>query len=47
LLGFKINDEGAEGTWTVFDHPVIRIYAKTMIYSKEGYLHMLSVNKME
>ena len=24
-----LNDEQAEETWTVFDHPVIRIYKKT------------------
>ena len=35
-LGFKkmaefsagLNDENSEETWTVFDHPVIRIYKK-------------------
>jgi hypothetical protein len=25
---YEINDENAEETWTVFDHPVIRIYEK-------------------
>ena len=25
---YPVNDEGAEETWTVFDHPVIRVYKK-------------------
>ena len=28
ILGLQINDEKAEETFTVFDHPVVRIYEK-------------------
>jgi len=30
-FSFKFNDEKAEETWTVFDHPVIRIYKKSSL----------------
>lgn len=33
----RFNDEKAEETFTVFDHPVIRIYKKTVKLTKEGY----------
>lgn len=39
---FLINDEEAEETWSVFDHPVIRIYQKTVNYDKEDYEKLFS-----
>ncbi len=33
----EINDESSEETYTVFDHPVIRIYKKVLPMSKEQY----------
>jgi len=48
-LGFKkikqfsrLNDENAEESWSVFDHPVIRIYQKTTPYSLIQYNKLLS-----
>ncbi len=32
-----LNDEGAEETWTVFDHPVIRIYKKVGVGLPDPY----------
>ncbi|MBP8591316.1 glycosyltransferase family 39 protein [Candidatus Shapirobacteria bacterium] len=37
----KISDEKAEETWSVFDHPVIRIYQKEAAYSSLTYQEML------
>ena len=39
LLGLTIEfpDEKAEETWSVFDHPVIRIFKKNAQLTKEGY----------
>lgn len=39
---FLIDDERAEETWSVFDHPVIRIYQKTVNLSKEDYEKLFS-----
>lgn len=39
---FLINDEQAEETWSVFDHPVIRIYQKTVNLGKEDYEKLFS-----
>ena len=36
-LQFSISDEVAEETFTVFDHPVIRIYKKIIYYNKSDY----------
>lgn len=33
----SISDEQAEETWSVFDHPVIRIYQKKIDYTREQY----------
>jgi len=42
---FQYSDESAEETWSVFDHPVIRIYKKTFYIPKEQY-HQLFVNRL-
>ena len=42
-----ISDEQAEETWSVFDHPVIRIYQKTILHSPEEYRQILGVEKQE
>jgi 4-amino-4-deoxy-L-arabinose transferase-like glycosyltransferase len=36
------SDESAEETWSVFDHPTIRIYKKTKQLSSDSYLSILS-----
>lgn len=38
-----ISDEFAEETWSVFDHPVIRIYKKTKPLLRETYEELLKV----
>jgi hypothetical protein len=38
-----IADESAEETWSVFDHPVIRIYKKTKLMNKEDYEKILKI----
>jgi len=52
-LGFKeikqfshLNDELAEETWSVFDHPKIRIYKKTVLYSSSQYNNLLLNNSI-
>ncbi len=42
LLGIQFPDEHAEETWTVFDHPVVRIYLKTNPLSRDRYLELLN-----
>ena len=37
LLGYTFPDEQAEETFTVFDHPVIRIYKKVKPLNREDY----------
>lgn len=37
----RLNDEQAEETWSVFDHPVIRVYKKINFYSKEDYKRLI------
>jgi hypothetical protein len=41
LWFFEFPDEFAEETWSVFDHPVIRVYQKDQFYDKEKYLDLL------
>lgn len=36
-----ISDETAEETWSVFDHPVVRIYKKTINFSQDYYRDLL------
>jgi len=38
-----VDDELAEETWSVFDHPVIRIYKKIHPFSKETYESLLQI----
>ncbi len=52
-LGFKeikqfshLNDELAEETWSVFDHPKIRIYKKAVLYSSSQYNNLLLNNSI-
>lgn len=38
---YAVNDENSEETWTVFDHPVIRIFKKTKYYPNNYYVELL------
>ena len=40
-ITLEFPDESAEETWSVFDHPVIRIYQKNVRYSREDYAKIL------
>ena len=40
-VSLEFPDETAEETWSVFDHPVIRIFKKTQQLSKENYAKIL------
>ncbi|HUW21266.1 MAG TPA: glycosyltransferase family 39 protein [Candidatus Bathyarchaeia archaeon] len=40
---WEIPDELAEETWSVFDHPVIRLYKKTLFYSEKKYKDLLNL----
>jgi hypothetical protein len=40
---FSINDESAEETWSVFDHPVIRIYQKVKPLTIQDYENLLQI----
>ena len=40
-LRFQINDERAEETWSVFDHPVIYVFKKTKVYPLNYYDQLL------
>jgi len=42
-LKLEIRDEIAEETWSVFDHPVIRIYQKMIPLSKQDYEQILKI----
>jgi len=39
----SINDEDAEETFTVFDHPVVRIYRKIKKLNREDYQRLLNI----
>lgn len=39
---FRFSDETAEETWTVFDHPVVRIYKKVIRYPEDFYRRLLT-----
>ena len=41
-LKFEIDDEQAEETWSVFDHPVVRIDKKTNLLSEIDYQRLLT-----
>ena len=45
LLGLSVEfpDESAEETWSVFDHPVIRIFEKKVQLTKEDYAKFLDI----
>lgn len=40
-LKLEINDESAEETWSVFDHPVIKVYKKTRSLTAQDYKQSL------
>lgn len=40
---FVVNDEIAEETWSVFDHPVVRVYKKVKILSQNDYEKLLEI----
>lgn len=42
-LSLKFPDENAEETFTVFDHPVIRMFKKVTPYSAQTYRNLLSI----
>ena len=42
-LNMEIPDEAAEETWSVFDHPVIRIFKKNVQLSRERYARFLEL----
>lgn len=39
-LSFEIPDENAEETWSVFDHPVIRVFQKRAKLTKDEYVRL-------
>jgi len=43
LLGYTFPDEQAEETFTVFDHPVIRIYKKTKPMTEKDYRDLFKI----
>jgi hypothetical protein len=43
LGSLEIDDESAEETWSVFDHPVIRIYKKVKLYPINYYAQILKI----
>src|SRR4030042_6866816 len=43
LGSLEIDDESAEETWSVFDHPVIRIYKKINFYPINSYVKILKI----
>ncbi|MBN1262744.1 MAG: glycosyltransferase family 39 protein [Candidatus Pacebacteria bacterium] len=43
LRQIKFPDENAEETWSVFDHPVIRLYEKKQFLSQETYRQLFRI----
>lgn len=41
-FGLEISDEKAEETWSVFDHPVIRIFKKSATLTRQDYAKALA-----
>jgi hypothetical protein len=43
VIGYKLEvaDEEAEETWSVFDHPVIRVFKKNVQLTREEYARFL------
>jgi hypothetical protein len=39
----EFSDEKAEETWSVFDHPVIRIFKKIQRFSMQDYAKFLEI----
>lgn len=44
LFGIVVNDDGAEETIQVYDHPTVRIFQNTERYTNEQFLKLLTVD---
>lgn len=42
-LQLEVNDESAEETWSVFDHPVIRVFKKNASFTREDYARFFEI----
>lgn len=43
----EVADETAEETWSVFDHPVIRVFKKNTQLTREGYSNFLNTQPLQ